>query len=101
MSTDADENGRIDTAYESWIDSNGNHKRDSKEPLVGDFQLMKDMGVNTIRLFRGRQALEYDPSEFNKKLLREMNNREEAKAEAKTPEQIQTLYDMLQKPSDN
>jgi hypothetical protein len=35
------------------------------------------------------------------KLLREMNNREEAKAEAKTPEQIQTLYDMLQKPSDN
>jgi beta-glucuronidase len=75
MSTDADENGRIDTAYESWIDSNGNHKRDSKEPLVGDFQLMKDMGVNTIRLFRGRQALEYDPSEFNKKLLREMNQK--------------------------
>jgi beta-glucuronidase len=42
---------------------------------VGDFQLMKDMGVNTIRLFRSKQQLEYDPSEFNKKLLREMHDK--------------------------
>lgn len=75
MTSDGDENGKIDTAYDTWIDANKNNKQDSNEPAVGDFQIMKNMGVNTIRLYRSYEALEYDPSEFNKKLLREMQEK--------------------------
>ncbi len=51
MLEDENHNGRIDGAYDTYFDLNKNHVRDSTEPVVGDFQLMKDMGVNTIRLY--------------------------------------------------
>jgi beta-glucuronidase len=75
MNADADGNGKIDTAYDTWIDANKNDKQDANERAVGDFKIMKDMGVNAIRTYRSRQALEYDPSEFNKELLREMQQK--------------------------
>ena len=56
-------NGKNETAYYSWVDKNRNDKQDNDEPPVGDFKLMKDMGVNTIRL--------YDHVSLNKQLLKE------------------------------
>jgi beta-glucuronidase len=63
MVGDVNKNGIIDGPYESWVDRNGNGKQDSNEKVVGDFKLLKDMGVNTIRLYHHG---------FNKKLLRDM-----------------------------
>ncbi|MDD4295053.1 MAG: glycoside hydrolase family 2 TIM barrel-domain containing protein [Candidatus Omnitrophica bacterium] len=62
---DHNENGIIDAPYETWIDANGNNLKDSDEHIVGDFQLMKDMGVNMIRLY-------YQPFDRDKELLRKM-----------------------------
>lgn len=63
MYADFNKNGIIDGPYESWVDINGNNKKDKNEKVVGDFQLMKEMGVNTLRL--------YHHADFNKKLLKE------------------------------
>ncbi len=65
MEEDTNENGKIDGPYDSWVDKNGNNKQDKDEPTVGDFQLMKDMGANTIRIY-------HVPEKPNKKLLRKM-----------------------------
>ena len=65
MTEDENHNGVIDGPYDSWADKNGNNEQDPDEPTVGDFQLMKEMGVNTIREY-------HQPFEFNKKFLREM-----------------------------
>lgn len=65
MEEDANGNGLIDGPYESWVDANRNNKQDADEPTVGDFQLMKDMGVNTLRIYQ-------HPLAINKELLREM-----------------------------
>jgi beta-glucuronidase len=63
MFADYNNNKIIDGPYESWVDANRNEKQDKKEKPVGDFQLMKDMGVNTLRL--------YHYPNFNKQLLKE------------------------------
>lgn len=51
MIVDDDHDGRIDLAYQTWLDENRNNKQDKDEKPVGDFKLMKAMGVNTIRLY--------------------------------------------------
>ncbi|MBI4395714.1 MAG: hypothetical protein HY548_01370, partial [Elusimicrobia bacterium] len=51
MTSDIDRNGRIDGPYDAWVDRNGDNKQDWDERPVGDFALMKDMGVNTIRIY--------------------------------------------------
>ncbi len=61
MFADFNKNGIIDSPYEAWIDANRNNIQDPDEKAVGDFQIMKDMGVNTLRL--------YHHADFNKKLL--------------------------------
>jgi beta-glucuronidase len=53
-----------DSMHKAWVDKNRNNVQDPDEPAVGDFQLMKDMGVNTIRL--------YNNLKMNKELLREL-----------------------------
>jgi beta-glucuronidase len=65
MEDDFNANGKIDGPYDSFVDKNKNNIQDKDEPAVGDFQLMKEMGVNTIRLY-------HQPFEVNKKLLRDM-----------------------------
>lgn len=65
MKEDTDGNGRIDGPYDSWVDANRNNEQDEDELVVGDFQLMKDMGVNTLRIYQ-------HPNEINKDLLRAM-----------------------------
>ncbi len=51
MSEDTNGNGLADGPFESWVDKNKNNKQDPGETAIGDFQLMKEMGVNTIRLY--------------------------------------------------
>ena len=61
MTDDFNNNGKIDGPYDSYLDTNPN-------VAIGDFQLMKDMGVNTIRQY-------HHPNKPNKELLREMYNK--------------------------
>ncbi|MCM8795454.1 MAG: hypothetical protein NC928_02015 [Candidatus Omnitrophica bacterium] len=65
MEEDFNQNGKIDGPYDAFVDKNRNHKQDADETAVGDFQLMKEMGVNTIRLY-------HHPYKPNKELLRQL-----------------------------
>ena len=51
MTADADRNGRVDGPYDSWVDKNNNNRQDPNEPVVGDLALLKEMGVNTVRIY--------------------------------------------------
>ena len=65
MYADRNKNAKIDGPYDVWVDKNRNNIQDPDEPVVGDFQLMKDMGVNCIRIY-------HHPHQVNKQLLREL-----------------------------
>lgn len=82
MIVDDDHDGRIDLAYQTWLDENRNNKQDKNEKPIGDFKLMRDMGVNTIRLYHhasaDKEVQAINPGNLlyshapNKKLLRQM-----------------------------
>ena len=63
MFADYNKNGKIDGPYDSWVDANRNEKQDRNEKVVGDFKLLKDLGINTLRL--------YHYPNLNKELLME------------------------------
>jgi len=63
MYDDFNHNGKIDGPYDAFVDKNKNNKQDANEPSVGDFRLMREMGVNAIRLY-------HHPQKVNKGLLR-------------------------------
>jgi len=65
MEEDENNNGLPDGPYDAWVDKNRNNKQGIDELAVGDFQLMKDMGVNTMRIY-------HQPFKPNKKVLRQM-----------------------------
>jgi|CXWL01.1.fsa_nt_gi beta-glucuronidase len=65
MTDDFNNNGKNDGPYEAWVDKNLNNVQDADEPAVGDFQLIEDMGVNTMRLY-------HQPFEPDKVLLRDL-----------------------------
>ncbi len=65
MKDDFNQNTKIDGPYDAFVDRNKNNLQDANEPSVGDFRLMKDMGVNTIRIY-------HQPFGIDKELLREM-----------------------------
>ena len=48
---DKNRNGIIDGPYEAWVDANRNNGQDNDEKPIGDFALMKEMGINTIRIY--------------------------------------------------
>lgn len=48
---DTNNNQRHDGFTEAYIDANRNNKRDADEPVVGDGQILKNMGVNTLRAY--------------------------------------------------
>ena len=76
MLTDKDKDGVIDAPYKSWVDENNNGRRDDSEKAPGDFYLLKDMGVNAIRLYPDNHPIsQYDPTLVNKPLLRELYQR--------------------------
>ncbi|NLE64315.1 MAG: tetratricopeptide repeat protein [Elusimicrobia bacterium] len=68
MTEDTNGNGRADGPFDSWVDANRNDEQDPDEPVVGDFQLMKEMGVNTLRIYD-------EQSKIDKTILREMFER--------------------------
>jgi len=65
MEEDFNQNGKIDGPYDAFVDKNRNNQQDADEPAVGDFQLMREMGINTIRLY-------HHPLKINKELLRDL-----------------------------
>lgn len=65
MEQDLNKNGKSDGPYDAFVDRNRNNNQDKNEPAVGDFALMKDMGVNTIRLY-------HHPMKVNKETLRDL-----------------------------
>ncbi|MBI4397169.1 MAG: hypothetical protein HY548_08745 [Elusimicrobia bacterium] len=65
MTADENNNGLNDIAYETWVDKNYDGRREKGEPVVGDFKLLHDMGVNTIRLMADKP--------FHLPLLRELH----------------------------
>ncbi|AKL98000.1 glycoside hydrolase family 2 TIM barrel-domain containing protein [Endomicrobium proavitum] len=64
MWEDSNYNGRADGPYNAWVDLNGDGFQDISEKTVGDFALLKAMGVNTIRI--------YHAEKINKDLLRDL-----------------------------
>ena len=65
MEEDFNKNGKIDGPFDSFVDKNRNNLQDADEPAIGDFELMRQMGVNTIRLY-------HHPLKVNKELMRQM-----------------------------
>ena len=65
MEDDFNKNGKIDGPYDAFVDKNKNNTQDSDEPAIGDFKLMQEMGVNTIRLY-------HQPFQVSKELLRDL-----------------------------
>ncbi|MFC1703499.1 glycoside hydrolase family 2 TIM barrel-domain containing protein [Candidatus Omnitrophota bacterium] len=65
MVEDSDNNGKIDGPYDVWVDKNRSGRQDADEPVVGDFQLLKEMGTNVIRLYK-------QPHEIKKEVLRDL-----------------------------
>jgi beta-glucuronidase len=63
MLSDLNKNGKIDGPYDSWVGQYNQGTLVSQGPVVGDFQLLKDMGVNTVRLYHHG---------YNKKLLQDL-----------------------------
>ncbi len=62
---DVNKNGIIDAPYEAWVDKDRDNVQDEEEKPVGDFYLMKEMGVNCIRLY-------HQPFKLNKQILRDL-----------------------------
>ncbi|RKY30428.1 MAG: hypothetical protein DRP74_07060 [Candidatus Omnitrophota bacterium] len=65
---DLNNNGLVDSPFEAWVDKNRNNVQDEGEEPVGDFKLIKEMGVNAIRLY-------HQPFELNKEILRQMHQK--------------------------
>ena len=65
MEEDSNLNGKIDGPYDAWVDKNGNNIQDKDEQALGDFQLMKEMGINCIRVY-------HHPQKVNKELLADL-----------------------------
>jgi len=63
MHQDENGNGKPDGPYDAWVDYNHNNQQDPNEKPVGDFALLKAMGVNTLRLYHHAT---------NKELLRDL-----------------------------
>ena len=68
MEYDYNNNGKCDGPYDAFVDANKNNIQDANEPAVGDFELLKRMGVNAIRVY-------HQPSAINKELLRDLYNK--------------------------
>ena len=65
MQEDFNNNGKVDGPYDAFVDKNENGLEDKNERAIGDFRLMKEIGVNTIRLY-------HHPLPLDKELLKEL-----------------------------
>lgn len=67
MEDDFNKNNKIDGPYDAFVDKNRNNLQDKDEPSVGDFKLMKEMGINAIRIY-------HQPFKVDKELMRDLYN---------------------------
>jgi hypothetical protein len=74
MFLDSNNNGILDV-NEVWVDKNNNNIKDLNESIVSDFSLLKEMGVNAIRIFHMKSNSDYVYNEFNKELMRDIYNK--------------------------
>ena len=51
MQQDYNNNNKVDSPYDAWVDKNRNDIQDEDEGPVGDFRLLWEMGANTIRIY--------------------------------------------------
>jgi tetratricopeptide (TPR) repeat protein len=65
LEDDFNNNGKVDGPYDAFVDKNRNNLQDADEPAVGDSALMKEMGINTIRLY-------HHPFKVKKEVLRDL-----------------------------
>lgn len=73
MFSDENANGKVDAAYDSWVDADGDGAQGAQEPAIGDFELLKRMGVNAIKIFQVPSAdNRYTRETINVPLLREL-----------------------------
>ncbi|MBI3323762.1 MAG: hypothetical protein HYZ92_00590 [Candidatus Omnitrophica bacterium] len=63
MTADRNQNGKPDGPFDTFVDENRNNQQDPDEPAVGDFELMRRLGANTMRLYHHAS---------NKALLRQL-----------------------------
>ncbi|MDD4203479.1 MAG: hypothetical protein PHQ52_08440, partial [Candidatus Omnitrophica bacterium] len=68
MKADYNNNGKIDGVYDIWVDKNKNNVQDIGENPIGDFELMKQMGVNTLRIYDHK-------INYNKEVLRYLHEK--------------------------
>ncbi|MBP7216124.1 MAG: hypothetical protein KBA46_02440 [Candidatus Omnitrophica bacterium] len=68
MEDDFNANGLVDGPYDAFVDKNRNNRQDKNERAQGDFKLMKQMKVNTIRLY-------HHPQKPDKEVLRDLYER--------------------------
>ncbi len=74
MTVDDDKNGRNDGMFDSWVDTDRDNRRDPDEPAVGDAELLRRMGANTIRHYHHMDEKgDYNPKEYDKPLMRRLN----------------------------
>lgn len=74
MFSDINNNGFNDAAYDAWVDKNLNDIKDDDESAIGDFKLLQNIGINTIRYYAPNYPKNrYEPTLINKELLREMH----------------------------
>ncbi len=73
MFSDLNNNGKIDAPYDSWVDANENGVQDADEPAIGDFELLRRMGCNTVKIFHMPSAdHQYTRDTINVPLLRDL-----------------------------
>jgi beta-glucuronidase len=63
MLADENKNGKIDGPYDSWVGRYKHDKLVGRGSVVGDFELLKEMGVNTLRIYHHG---------YNKKLFQDL-----------------------------
>ncbi len=74
MSLDENSNSKNDPIFDSWVDRNKNNRHDPDEPVIGDAELLRSMGANTLRIYHhvDKEGW-YDPREYDKELMRKLN----------------------------
>lgn len=67
MFKDSDGDGKLDGPHSAWLDLDYDSLYGPNHPIIGDFQLMKEMGANAIRVY-------HNNIKVNKELLRDLYN---------------------------
>lgn len=74
MFLDDNHNSKNDAMFDSWVDANNDQRLDGGEIAVGDAELLRKMGANTLRVYHHVDKESwYNPGEYDKELMRKLN----------------------------